>query len=989
LGNDIEGVAMTILRALVLLAAATICSTALADDTSLSPLEQFLAINAMIRQQTHNVAAMQAELVQNPNNPDSQKLQHFFATASGGRTDAFHQLTPFMRNLVDQFESNVARNAADALALGLCLGCARGQFVVEIDRSSQFINELKKRRAALLAEAQAEAAKQFAGESDGQGGGGAATATSDTGAGGTAPGTGGPGSGSGSGTTTSDNGSGGPGSGAGGGPGGGGGENGTGATGGDTGGTGSGSGAAGTGAGGAGSGTRATNDGGGGSSPGTGPSSGGGTAGAGDSGNPNPLSATGDQSKAKAGGSGGTDANTTNAGGSGDDTNNPSGTRSGGSNSNNQQANASGIKSPACNAALAAASDAQATYDTEEAYWNAAIDSVAAGSKKTFLSLSPLSITDQGKALLKIKEAYLADAKQSADELKANAKKICAETRPDCESANAALADAQANYDTAIVFIAAAASSVVDASPGLSQEQGDLPEKLGGLLKGQLDALASKVKDLKAIKDKACKIEPQQTANNSPPPSTDNSPAPTKTVASTTASSATPNQVCAPQCQYLDNSTGDTIAIPVNGTCLANMCYSAIHEQGLSDPNGFVAGLYDPAGPNGTNGKCSFPDDPVKLATVAPPSGCDVQMPRAESMSGAVVATAPVPLLPEVIVPLASGVIVRLAHGPHPHHGSENGGVAASHPGINTCHEQKTATASQTGGVAASHPGINTCHEQKTATASQTGSASTSSGAASSSAKTATHAGGAGGGLNAKTIHLAPSNSAGHSASPHAAATGGATAVANASPANGGSTKAATGTSAGGGGGGAKSLKSNQIQLQKPAAGAGTSSQSNTTAKTNAADKQAALTPSGQRIRGTSSRHATAHGTASHRRFAVGRRASRTAFRPRRVAQNVHISHVSHFHGGGRHRSDIRLKQDIVPLGRLDNGIGLYRFRYKGGDRTIYVGVMAQEVRKILPSAVSRDRDGYLLVDYDRLGIELATWDEWAARRGNEVRTVR
>ena len=56
--------------------------------------------------------------------------------------------------------------------------------------------------------------------------------------------------------------------------------------------------------------------------------------------------------------------------------------------------------------------------------------------------------------------------------------------------------------------------------------------------------------------------------------------------------------------------------------------------------------------------------------------------------------------------------------------------------------------------------------------------------------------------------------------------------------------------------------------------------------------------------------------------------------------------------GGGGRRSDIRLKQDIVPLVRLNNGLELYRFRYKGSDHTAYVGVMAQEVQKIAPSAV-------------------------------------
>jgi hypothetical protein len=84
--------------------------------------------------------------------------------------------------------------------------------------------------------------------------------------------------------------------------------------------------------------------------------------------------------------------------------------------------------------------------------------------------------------------------------------------------------------------------------------------------------------------------------------------------------------------------------------------------------------------------------------------------------------------------------------------------------------------------------------------------------------------------------------------------------------------------------------------------------------------------------------------------------------------------------GGGGRRSDIRLKHDVVQLQRLDNGLELYRFRYKGGDRTLYVGVMAQEVQKIDPNAVSRDPDGNLRVDYDRIGVKFMTWDEWVRK---------
>jgi hypothetical protein len=64
-------------------------------------------------------------------------------------------------------------------------------------------------------------------------------------------------------------------------------------------------------------------------------------------------------------------------------------------------------------------------------------------------------------------------------------------------------------------------------------------------------------------------------------------------------------------------------------------------------------------------------------------------------------------------------------------------------------------------------------------------------------------------------------------------------------------------------------------------------------------------------------------------------------------------------------------------LVRLDNGLELYRFRYKGGDRTTYVGVMAQDVQQIEPSAVWRDQNGYFVVDYDRIGVKFMTWKQW------------
>jgi hypothetical protein len=85
------------------------------------------------------------------------------------------------------------------------------------------------------------------------------------------------------------------------------------------------------------------------------------------------------------------------------------------------------------------------------------------------------------------------------------------------------------------------------------------------------------------------------------------------------------------------------------------------------------------------------------------------------------------------------------------------------------------------------------------------------------------------------------------------------------------------------------------------------------------------------------------------------------------------------FRGGrGGRRSDVALKHDIVLLGRLNNGLGLYRFAYNGSDQA-YVGVLAQEVQEVMPEAVVRGRDRYLRVHYDKLGLTFQTYRQWIA----------
>ena len=87
------------------------------------------------------------------------------------------------------------------------------------------------------------------------------------------------------------------------------------------------------------------------------------------------------------------------------------------------------------------------------------------------------------------------------------------------------------------------------------------------------------------------------------------------------------------------------------------------------------------------------------------------------------------------------------------------------------------------------------------------------------------------------------------------------------------------------------------------------------------------------------------------------------------------------FRGGGRgggRRSDFRLKHEIILLGHLNNGLGFYRFVYNGGKKA-YVGVIAQEVQRVIPQAVVRGRDGYLRVFYDKAGLKFQTYDQWIA----------
>lgn len=66
--------------------------------------------------------------------------------------------------------------------------------------------------------------------------------------------------------------------------------------------------------------------------------------------------------------------------------------------------------------------------------------------------------------------------------------------------------------------------------------------------------------------------------------------------------------------------------------------------------------------------------------------------------------------------------------------------------------------------------------------------------------------------------------------------------------------------------------------------------------------------------------------------------------------------------------SDRRLKQDIEFIGIL-RGFNIYRFRYIG-EKKLHMGVMADEVEKIVPDAVHVEENGYKSVDYALIGLE-------------------
>jgi hypothetical protein len=63
--------------------------------------------------------------------------------------------------------------------------------------------------------------------------------------------------------------------------------------------------------------------------------------------------------------------------------------------------------------------------------------------------------------------------------------------------------------------------------------------------------------------------------------------------------------------------------------------------------------------------------------------------------------------------------------------------------------------------------------------------------------------------------------------------------------------------------------------------------------------------------------------------------------------------------------SDERMKTDVEPVGKLDNELPVYRYRYKGEPGT-QIGLLAQDVEQQNPGAVATHPSGMKMVDYRR-----------------------
>lgn len=73
--------------------------------------------------------------------------------------------------------------------------------------------------------------------------------------------------------------------------------------------------------------------------------------------------------------------------------------------------------------------------------------------------------------------------------------------------------------------------------------------------------------------------------------------------------------------------------------------------------------------------------------------------------------------------------------------------------------------------------------------------------------------------------------------------------------------------------------------------------------------------------------------------------------------------------GGGIPFSDATLKSNITQVGQSASGLPIYEFQYTGY-KTIFRGVMAQDVLMHTPDAVHTMTSGHLGVDYSKIDVD-------------------
>jgi hypothetical protein len=101
----------------------------------------------------------------------------------------------------------------------------------------------------------------------------------------------------------------------------------------------------------------------------------------------------------------------------------------------------------------------------------------------------------------------------------------------------------------------------------------------------------------------------------------------------------------------------------------------------------------------------------------------------------------------------------------------------------------------------------------------------------------------------------------------------------------------------------------------------------------------------------------------------MGYNAQMGDFNAKQAAQQSFNQGLMGLAGAGIMASDIRMKENIIPMGSLPNGLPFYQFEYKPEFKDIaghgqFVGVMAQEVELMSPEAVITNPDGYKMVNY-------------------------